>query len=128
MTKAIRAILYKRGGRNLITRFGPFWTEETYAGRDIGRALFKLNAAAYASRYPNEPAASAASLAFDFTDWRPLSHDDLVVCWKALRVLSYQCDEGENGDLPLSVAMDEALHVLAFEVIEGLEAYKKAPW
>lgn len=131
MTKAVRAIVSKskRSGMAVITRFANISTDYAYAGRDIGRALFRLNAKAYASRYPEEARGTCLGAdTFDFADYRPMSDADLIEAYKGLECVRYNCAEEGCLEDPLFVAMDEALPILAALIVENLETYRAAPW
>lgn len=127
MTRAVRAIRAQQYGGPLITRFAHIYTDETYAGRDIGRALFALNARACAGRYCKQVDCPDAET-FDFDDFRPLRGADLIACYKSLECLRYQCAEDATIESPLFVAMTEALPVLAQMIVHAMPAYDAAEW
>lgn len=135
MTNAVRAIVCS----GQIRRFGEFLIDETYAARDIGRALYRMNIDAVMERYPdcrddlaNMPGWEGCHLmpeTFDFMHYlRPMPLDDLVMCVKALQCVRYQCGEGDIVNRPLYVAMGETYAVLCQYVVSALPAYQRAPW
>jgi hypothetical protein len=139
MDRAVKAILYTpAGGSRVITQFATFPTDRTNAGRDIGRALFKMNIEAVMQRYPDcraDPShlpgwdgCQTMPETYDFNDWRPMTVADLTGCLEALHCLRYQCSEGNVPETDLFAALQSACTLLAETIIETLPNYTRAAW
>lgn len=130
ITRAVKAILARRGDEPIIDQFAGYDTRAATAGRDIGRALWILNIEAYEWRYgTGEYGAALSEVArFDFGDFRPIGRVELIKCYKALQSLRYQCGEGSCTEGPLYHAMTEAVSALAQAIVDDLPEYQDARW
>jgi hypothetical protein len=97
---------------------------------DIGRKLFAMNVRAVNGRYPNHSPQSTPDYAYQgpthATEHVPA--DVLVLRYKALQCLVYQCSEDATIGDPYLGELNTSANRLAARIVSMLPAYNKAPW
>jgi len=97
-----------------------------------GKKLYQLNLQSVQIRYPRDtketaPGPIETSTIHDGYKLMRMSHDK-VACYKAMRCLKYQCSEGAAAETELYKNFDEAILMLADQIIRNLPSYNIASW
>lgn len=112
---------------------GIFATMRVFAdsndGTAIGRLLFAMNADAVSQRYPDKPEMPAygRQLARVYQYDEP-TFTPVLVLFKSMVCLDYQCSEGNVPDSALFREFDRATDKLARKIIVDSPSYQKLPW
>jgi len=140
MDKVVRVICGKGRYGQIISKFRGIYTDEGDPEVTIGRMLFTLNIEAVMQRYPDcvdkpeELPGEDGCASFPDTykprhiSYAPLSREEMIGGYKALRCLIYQCSEGDVPESKTLVALEEASNVIAHELVSSLPEYEAAPW
>jgi len=97
---------------------------------DVGCRLFAMNVRAVNGRYPNHPQQSAPDYTYQGPAYATehVPSDLLVLRYKAMQCLVYQCSEDATAGDPLLGELVASTHRLAARIVSMLPAYNKAPW
>lgn len=89
----------------------------------IAKQLYNMNRDAVSQRYKD---GSGGDYGYQFRQTVPLS--SMVVLFKKIQCLSYQCSEGDVPERDLFKKMEKVLDALAHDIVCHLKEYDKAIW
>jgi len=147
MTHAVRVMVCKSrdGFYNGLVRFTDELINDSKSIDRIGQRLFAMNVDAVTQRYPDlkaNPAnmpgpcdakgkSKAGWLAKHWKydgDFSPMNLTEMLVGYKAVSCILYQCGEGTVPDSALYQELDAFLSSLARAIVNTLPGYEALPW